>query len=479
MDSDERGRWLQELEGRREALLDRVAERADEYLSWLIDFASIPSISATGEGVRDCALHLRDRIRSIGLDPELLETGAHPIVWASAGEHERKLLVYGHYDVVPPGDEADWPFPPFEPTVQDGSLWGRGVGDSKGQMLAHLCALSAWLDVFGELPPFQINFMFDGEDEIGCVDTSAYIREHVERFRADFLYTADASTLGVWEPALFLGIRGALYVELQATGAAIEWHSGSYGSILPNPVTRIAQAIATMVDKDGRVSIEGFYDDVAPISDELREFARLLPPEFLPAAESFGVAAFERDDPLASMFFEPRMCVCGIEGGYTGDGLKMAVPTSATAKIDFALLLGQRPSRVAELLRQHLDVHGFADISIRVLSDAPPSGVGSDHRLVTTARRALESVWGKPPVVIPSIGGGGVFATFVEAVGLDCLLVPYAQPDMQEHSAQEHLSLEWFVNGIKTSAEIFRLLSIEALSDEADAVDPVRAGRTG
>lgn len=465
MDSEERRRRRDELEEGRDALLARVVERADEYLSWLVEFASIPSVSATGEGVRECAQHLRERIRSIGLDPEFLETGAHPIVWASAGEHERKLLVYGHYDVVPAGDEADWPFPPFEPTVHDGSLWGRGVGDSKGQMLAHLCALSAWLDVFGELPPFQINFMFDGEDEIGCGDTSAYIREHVERFRADFLYTSDASTLGVWEPALFLGIRGALYVELAASGADIEWHSGSYGSILPNPVTRMAQAIASMTGPDGRVAIEGFYDGMLPITEELREFARRLPPEFLPPAESFGVAAFERDEPLESMFFEPRMCVCGIEGGYTGEGLKMAVPTSATAKIDFALLLGQRPSHVAELLRRHLDAHGFEDISITVLSDAPPSGVGSDHRLVSTARAALESVWGRPPVVIPSIGGGGVFATFVDAVGLDCLLVPYAQPDMQEHSAQEHLSLEWFVNGIKTSAEIYRLLSIAALAD--------------
>lgn len=456
--------WIAALETGGPALLARVEERADEYLRWLIEFASIPSVSATGEGVRECAGHLRERMRGIGLDAEFLETGAHPIVWASAGAHERKLLVYGHYDVVPAGDADEWPFPPFEPTVHDGSLWGRGVGDSKGQMIAHLCALAAWMDVFGELPPFQINFMFDGEDEIGCGDTSDYIRANVERFRADFLYTSDASTLGVWDPGLFLGIRGALYVELHATGADIEWHSGSYGSILPNPVTRMAQAIGTMLDADGRVAIAGFRDEMLPIPEELYGFAERLPAGFLPPAEEFGVRAFEREDPLGSMFFEPRMCVCGIEGGYTGEGLKMAVPTSATAKLDFALLPGQRPSRVAELLRAHLDRHGYDDIGITVLSDAPPSGVSSDHRLVATAIDALHEVWGRPPVVIPSIGGGGVFATFVDAVGLDCLLVPYAQPDMQEHSAQEHLSLEWFVNGIKTSAEIFRRLSLSALS---------------
>lgn len=465
--ASERPLTVEALEGGRDALMARVDERAEEYLRWLVEFASIPSVSATGEGVRDCAEHLAARIREIGLQPELLEAGAHPIVWAAAGEEtERTLLVYGHYDVVPAGDESEWMFPPFEPTVHDGSLWGRGVGDSKGQMIAHLCALAAWLDVFGELPPFRINFMFDGEDEIGCGDTSAYIRAHVDRFRADFLYTSDASTLGVWEPALFLGIRGALYVELTARGADSEWHSGSYGSILPNPVTRMAQAVSTMLDADGRVAIEGFYDGMEPISDEQRRFAAALPPEFLPGPEEFGVRAFERAEPVDSMFFEPRMCVCGIEGGYTGEGLKMAVPTSARAKIDFALLKGQRPSRVAELLRTHLDRHGFDDIEITVLSDAPPSAVRSDHPLVATAVASLESVWGRPPVVIPSIGGGGVFATFVDAVGLDCLLVPYAQPDMQEHSAREHLSLEWFRNGIKTSAEIYRRLSIAALAAE-------------
>ncbi len=467
--------WVETLEAGGPELLARVDARADEYLPWLIEFAAIPSISATGEGVRDCAEHLSERIRGIGLSPELLETGAHPIVWAQAGEHERKLLVYGHYDVVPPGDLDAWPFPPFEPTVHEGSLWGRGVGDSKGQMITHLCALAAWMDVFGELPPFQINLMFDGEDEIGCGDTSDYIRAHVDRFRADFLYTSDASTLGVWDPALFLGIRGALYVELNARGADIEWHSGSYGSILPNPVTRMAQAIGTMIDPDGRVAIAGFLDGMQPIPEELHRFAAQLPPEFLPPAEEFGVRAFEREDPLASMFFEPRMCVCGIEGGYTGEGLKMAVPTHATAKLDFALLPGQRPSRVAELLRAHLDRHGFDDIGITVLSDAPPSSVSSDHRLFATAVDSLQTVWGRPPVVIPSIGGGGVFATFVDAVGLDCLLVPYAQPDMQEHSAQEHLSIEWFVNGIKTSAELFRRLSLAALAD-AEPAGPADPG---
>lgn len=457
------------LAERRDDLFRRIDERADEFLRWLIELASMPSISATGEGVRACAEHLVELLGSVGLDTELLETGSHPIVWGKTGVGERHLLVYGHYDVVPAGDPARWPFPPFEPTVSDGSLWGRGVGDSKGQMIAHVCALAAWMDVFGEPPPMRIDVMLDGEDEIGSADTSRWIREHPERFGQDFLYTSDASTLGVWDPALFLGIRGALYVELRATGATDEWHSGSYGSILPNPVTRLARAITSLTDDTNRVLVDGFYDGVDPIADETVALADALPESFLPPADEFGVAGFERDEPVRSMFFEPRICVCGFDGGYTGDGIKMAVPTGARAKLDIALLNGQRPSKVAELLRAHLDRHGFGDIEIAVLADCPPSVITTDHPLVATATRALETVWQRPPVQFPSIGGGGVFATFVEACGLDCLLVPYAQPDMQEHSAQEHLSLEWFVNGIKTSAEVFRLLAVSAL-DEAQAV---------
>jgi acetylornithine deacetylase/succinyl-diaminopimelate desuccinylase-like protein len=457
----------QALEEGAAALARRIEEQSQVYLEQLIDLAQTPSISATGEGVREVAGKIADLLRDIGIEPELLETGGSPIVWGTAPGHlDPHLLIYGHYDVVPPGDLDQWQFPPFSATVHDGSIWGRGVGDSKGQMIAHICALAAWRDVFGSLPPVRLDLMFDGEDEIGSVDTSAYIRANAGRFAADFLYTSDASTLGVWGPALFLGIRGALYVELTCNGAPQEWHSASYGGILPNPIGRLARALDGLADDTGRVLIDGFYDDVAPIDPRVRELVKALPGDFLPPASEFGISDFVGSSPVDDMFFVPRMCVCGIEGGYTGDGLKMAVPTSASAKVDFALLAGQSPKHVAALLRNHLDTAGFADIEITVLADCPPSQMPLEHHLLTTAIDSLRSVWDIEPVLFPSIGGGGVFATFVEAAGLPCLLVPYAQPDMQEHSAQEHLSIEWFVNGIKTSAEVLRRLSLDAVRAE-------------
>lgn len=199
------------------------------------------------------------------------------------------------------------------------------------------------------------------------------------------------------------------------------------------------------------------------VDSQTQAIARGLPPQL--GQQPGGIPAFTSPTPVADMFFQPRLAVCGIEGGYTGEGLKMAVPTSATAKIDFALLPGQHPILVEKLLRAHLDSRGYADVELQVLASCPPSSVPFDHPLLHTAVSALETVWGRPPVLFPSIGGGGVFANFVEAAGLTCLLVPYGQPDLQEHSAQEHFSLEWFVNGIKTSAEVYRRLALDALAD--------------
>jgi acetylornithine deacetylase/succinyl-diaminopimelate desuccinylase-like protein len=436
---------------------ERIDARAEEFLGWLLRFAAMPSISATGEGITETAEALAELMRSLGITVELLDTGHHPIVWGTIGEGDTHALFYGHYDVVPPGPLEDWETPPFEPTIRDGAVWGRGVGDNKGQLLAHLAALAAWLDVHGEPPPLRIDFVFDGEDEIGSAATARYVAAHPERFAGDFLICADASTLGLWDPAMFLGIRGALYVELRAQGAGEEWHSGSYGGILPNPVERLARAVASLSDGE-RVRIPGFYDGVEPPDPRALELAAELPPGYLSDPAEFGVGAFVTDDPRANMFFTPRLCVCGLQGGYGGEGMKMAVPTHAVAKLDFTLLPGQRPSRIAERLRAHLDAEGFADVTLEVLADCPPSVVPPGHPVVATVASALASVWGRPPVVFPSIGGGGVFAAFAEHVGLPCLVVPYAQADLQEHSVREHLALEWFHNGIKTSAELFSRL---------------------
>jgi acetylornithine deacetylase/succinyl-diaminopimelate desuccinylase-like protein len=331
------------------------------------------------------------------------------------------------------------------------------VGDNKGQLLAHICALAAWIDVRGAPPPFEIVFAFDGEEEIGSPRSIAFIRDDPVRFGGDFFYMADGSTLGVWNPAIFLEFHGLLYFELRARGAGSEWHSGSYGSILPNPVLHLAGALRALADERGQVLVPGFYDSLVPPTQKKRNFLAGLPREFLTSPAVYAADRFATDQPREAMFFLPKMCVCGFAGGYGGGGVKTAVPTSAVAKLDITLAPEQTPDAITALVRRHLDASGYADVELSVLASCPPVASRYEDKYVQLAIQAMSNVWGKPPTIFPSIGGGGPIAAFASH-GMTCVGVPYAQADLHEHSAEEHLSLEWFANGIKISAELFRLI---------------------
>jgi acetylornithine deacetylase/succinyl-diaminopimelate desuccinylase-like protein len=445
----------------REELFGAIESHLATSIDRLVELATIPSVSATDSGIRQCAEALLQTMEPLGIEASLLETGGAPIVYGHTGTGRPRVLVYGHYDVQPAGDRALWTHPPFEPVIRDGAIWGRGVGDNKGQLLAHLCALDAWRATLGELP-FEVVFVFDGEEEIGSPSTLPFIAENAELFEGDFVFGADGSTLGLPGPAVYLGVRGLVYLELVAHAAPYEWHSGSYGGVLPNAIQELASALAALVDLDGTVRIDGFYDDVAEPSEEERELARSLPREFLADPGEFGYRSFRVDDPRTAMFFRPQFGVCGFDGGYTGDGVKTAVPTGARAKVDITLVPNQDPERICSLVRAHLDASGFADVELVTLARCPPIASELADPFVQKAVAASTAVWGKAPFLVPSIGGGGPLAAFVETHGMPALMIPYAQADLNEHSTQEHLELAWFENGIKTSAELFRLIAEEA-----------------
>jgi len=438
---------------------DRIDELRDAFVAGLATFVSQPSVSATGEGIRDCAGWLAGQMRELGIAVEVLETGGQPLVYGRIGQGAPRLVVYGHYDVQPAGPLDAWVTPPFEPAVRDGAMYGRGVGDNKGQLLAHLYALRAWLDVHGEPPPFELVFVFDGEEEIGSPATEAFIEAHPERFRGDYVVCADGSTLGVPGPAIFLAIRGLLYLELTARGAPAGWASGSYGGFLPNPVQRVAAAVASLVDARGHVLVEGFYAGAAEPTDELRALGAALPADFVGGAAAYGVERFIHERPLDAMLFEPHISACGIDGGYTGEGVMMTVPAAARAKLDVTFVSGQSADALVDRIREHLDRHGFEDVELDALMRCGPIALEPRHELVELVAEASASVWGERPVLIPSIAGGGPFAAFAETLGVPTLVVPYAQHDLHEHSPDEHLRLDWYRNGIKTSAALYARLA--------------------
>lgn len=428
------------------------------YVAWLKDIASIPSISVTGEGIRECAAYLSRLMTGIGIDVELVETGGSPLVVGRVGPGPRRLLVYGHYDVQPIGRLEDWKSPPFSATIRDGAIYGRGVGDNKGQLLAHLCAIDAWRKVRGRCPDVGILFVFDGEEEIGSPATRSFIAQHPERFKADLIFAADGSTLGVWDPALYLAVHGLLYVELTEIGPTKEWHSGSYGKLLPNPALRLAHAIASIVDRQGNVLVGGFYDSVREPTTELQRVIGDLPTAFLKNPEVYGVQQFTTTATREAMFLEPKACLCGLLAGYVGKGVKTAVPTEASAKIDVTLVPDQEPEEIYGLLRAHLDQAGFDGIELTMLAACRPVSIDPEHDFVRMVAEAMEQVWGRKPVLFPSIGGGGPLADLASVTGSPTLMAPYAQADLNEHSVDEHLSIEWFLNGIRTSMSIYRRL---------------------
>ena len=204
----------------RSRLFEQIDAGTERYVERLARLAAIPSVSATGEGIEECADALAQLMRSLGIRTELLDPGGAPLVWGTIGAGAPRVVVYGHYDVQPAGSPDLWRDDPFEPVIRDGAIWGRGVGDNKGQLLAHLCALEAWLEAFGEPPPFELVFAFDGEEEIGSPSSLPFIERHPEHFGGDFLYGADGSTLGLSDPAVFLGVRGLLYLELEIRGVS-------------------------------------------------------------------------------------------------------------------------------------------------------------------------------------------------------------------------------------------------------------------
>ena len=372
---------------------------------------------------------------------------------------KKTLLLFDHYDVVPPGPLENWQPPPFEPVIRDNRIWARGAGDAKGQLFTYLKALEAWQAVIGELP-INIRLALNGDDELGAPGLPSIVDKYGARLKADAVLFADASTLDVWGPIVFLGNRGVLALELIAHGPEAEAHSGSYGGLLRNPAVRLAQAIATMRDPDGRILITGFYDDLKSLGEIERSLLAQLRIDREGKLGSLGATEFWGDpgyDYFETQMYRPTLNIHGLSSGYQGEGWAAKVPTTATAKIDCNILPNMDHDDIKEKFRNHLDSHGFHDVEMREVARIPyATGATPDDPFLALVSRALERVWSKAPVLYPSIGGGGLLVKmFKERLENPYfLMVPYGQPDMNEHSPHESLDIDWFINGIKVTATV-------------------------
>ncbi len=447
-----------------------VEQHRDRLLEELKDFLRIPSISTLPEHKQDIAAaaeFVAGSLRRAGLENvEIIPTAGNPLIYADWLHAPGKptVLCYGHYDVQPPDPLELWETPPFEPAVRNGNIYARGSADDKGQMYMHIKAAEALNAVHqGELP-VNLKFLIEGEEEIGGASISKFVAENPEKLKADVALVSDTPLYADGLPTLCIGLRGLVYMEVEATGPARDLHSGLYGGAAPNPIHGLMELLCKCKDATGSIRIPGMYDDVAPPSPVEREGWKQLPfdeSEFLRnevgSSELVGEAGYS---VLERIWARPTMEIHGIAGGFTAAGQKTVIPSKAVAKISFRLVPNQDPQRILKSFRDFLQFNAPAGIrmNLRVLSYTKAVMVDPDHPAVRIAAQAFSEVLGKPTMLIRSGLTIPVVRDFAEHLKVPTILMGFGLPDDGLHSPNEKYRLGNYYTGIMTIAHFFERL---------------------
>jgi acetylornithine deacetylase/succinyl-diaminopimelate desuccinylase-like protein len=422
----------------------------------------MPSISARAEDngeFRTCAEWVAGKLQEAGAEARIMETEGHPVVYAEIGEGPRTLLSYGHYDVQPPEPLDLWETGPFEPTVRDGGLYARGVADDKADVLARIQALRLYLREHGLLS-FKLKFLIEGEEEIGSPNLASFIRANADLLSADACLWEGSMKDEAGRPMIFCGTKGMAYVELRARGASYDLHS-MYGGIAPNPVWRLVQALRTIKDENGEVTVDGL-DELAeePSEKDLEAISR-IPFDDAALRASWEVKALDRglagQDALREMLLRPTANIAGIQAGYTGPGTKTIVPSEAYVKMDFRLVAGQSPGPVLGLIRTHLRRRGFDDIEVVDLHGVEPAKTPVDSPVVDTAVETWRDLGREEAIVYPTIGGSGPTSLMVSELGIPTIMTgSVANVESRLHSPNEWVRLGDYFETIRYFTRFFK-----------------------
>ncbi|TCJ20304.1 M20/M25/M40 family metallo-hydrolase [Rubrobacter taiwanensis] len=441
-------------------LKDKIERSREDLLEELKEFLRIPSVSAQGGArFRECAEWVARKLREAGAEARLMETAGHPVVYAEIGQGERTLLSYGHYDVQPPEPLELWESDPFEPEVRDSKLFARGVADDKGDVLARIQALRLYREVFGE-PPFRLKFLIEGEEEVGSPSLGKFVRENADLLRADACLWEGSMQDESGRPLIFCGTKGMLYVELRAKGASHDLHS-MYGGIAPNPAWRLVQALRTIKDETGEITLDGLHELADPPTElDLRAIEE-IPFDEEALRASWNVEAFDRgltgDALLRELLLRPTANIAGMHSGYTGPGSKTIVPSEAFVKMDFRLVSGQSPRRVMQLLREHLDRRGFEDVEIVDLGGLEPAKTPVDSPVVRLAVESWREIGRDDAVVYPTVGGSGPTSFIATDLGIPTVMTgSVAWAGSRIHSPNESTRLEDYFETVEYFATLFR-----------------------
>jgi acetylornithine deacetylase/succinyl-diaminopimelate desuccinylase-like protein len=440
-----------------------VTENKPRLLDELKAFLRIPSISTLPEHKDDVARAAQfvvDSMKAAGLENiEIIQTSKHPLVYADWLHAPGKptVLCYGHYDVQPPDPIDLWVTPPFEPSERDGNLYARGACDDKGQMYMHIKAVEALFAVHGKLP-VNVKFIVEGEEEVGGESIAGYVPNNREKLKADVALVSDTELFADGVPTLCVGLRGLMYLEVEAQGPSRDLHSGMYGGAAPNAVYGLIELLAKAKDADGRIQIPGIYDDVAePAEAEIESWKRLpfSEEEFLENEVGSTELTGEPDQSVfARTWARPTFEVHGIAGGFTGAGAKTVIPARATAKVSMRLVPNQNPEKVLKAFKEWVNAETPKGIrtQVRVLSAGPAIVVNPDQPAIHIAAQAFSEMLNAPTVFIRSGGSIPIVGDFAENLGIPTVLMGFGLPDDGLHSPNEKYRISNYYTGIMTIA---------------------------
>ena len=451
--------------------LEYLKQTESKRLEELFKFLRFPSVSTKSEHRQDliaCAEWLKNHLCDIGIKAEVVPTGGHPLVYGeyTAGRNLPTILYYGHYDVQPAEPFDLWKSPPFDPVIKSGYIWARGSSDNKGQLFIHVKGLEAVLKATGSLP-VNVKLLFEGEEEVHSAHLPGWIKKNRKKLQADIAVVSDTAMFGPDLPAVTFGLRGIASVEVFVYGPSRDVHSGSFGGAIANPANTLASLIAKLHDKDGRVAIPGFYDQVKPLTKWERSQFKKLPYNQAEYVKSLGVPALQGEKGYSTYertWGRPTCDVNGLTSGYQGEGAKTIIPSYASCKITMRLVPDQDPWDACEKIEKYLK--RIAPKSVRLKIDkhggAKAVMVPQEGPWLDAAARAIKAGFGKNPVFMKEGGSIPIVGDFKSNLGVDTLLIGFCQNDDNIHSPNERFKLRDFERGCKTAAALpFELAGVK------------------
>ena len=445
-----------------------INKERNRILEELFSLIRIPSVSAHQHRqpeIAQCALHWKELLLKAGADSaQVMSTNGNPVVYAQKTIDPSKptVLIYGHYDVMPAEPLDLWISPAFEPEIRDEKIYARGADDDKGQSFMHLKAFE-YLVSTNQLG-CNVKFLIEGEEEIGSVNLEAFCIENKDLLSCDTILVSDTSMLGADTPSITTGLRGLAYWQIEVTAANRDLHSGIFGGAVANPINELTKILAQLTDKDGKITIPGFYDKVQEVSPEERALIAQIPfnednyRNNLGIREVFGEKGYST---LERTGIRPTLDLCGIWGGYSGEGAKTVLPSKAFAKLSARLVPDQKHEEMMELVANYIKTlaPSYIDLQITPLHGAESYVCPIDSPAYQAAEKAYEEVFGIRPLPVRRGGSIGVVPVFEKVLGIKPILMGFGLESDAIHSPNENFPLDLFFKGIRTITAFYRYFS--------------------